>query len=92
MNPAVRVHHAVPWILVHAGGTEEVMRAVELPGSGAGILLHGDEISNPGGLQLFAENFLRLADAAQIQFIPPPEHLDFSLAVSIGLLLQRNSV
>ena len=92
MNPAVRVHHAVPWILVHAGGTEEVMRAVELPGSGAGILLHGDEISNPGGLQLFAENFLRLADAAQIQFIPPPEHLDFSLAVSIGLLLQHNSV
>ena len=59
-------------------GRQEVMRAAELPRSGAGILpLHGDEISNPGGLQLFAENLLRLADAAQVQFIPPPEHLDF---------------
>ena len=36
MNPAIGIDHAVPRVLVHPGGTEEVVRAVELPGLTAG--------------------------------------------------------
>ena len=92
MHPAIGIDHAVPGIVVHPGGAQEVMRAVESPGLGADSFLHGDESANTGGSQFLAKNLLRLADAAQIQLVPAPEHFGFSLAESIGLLLQNNAV
>jgi hypothetical protein len=51
-----------------------------------------DESGNAGGSQFLAKNLLCLADAAQIELAPTPEHLDFSLAEGIRLLLQHDMV
>jgi hypothetical protein len=51
MHPAIGIDHAVPGIVVHPGGAQEVMRAVKSPGLGADRVLHGDESANIGGSQ-----------------------------------------
>ena len=48
MHPAIGVDHAVPWIVMHPGGTEKVMRAVELPGLTALTFLYRDESADAG--------------------------------------------
>src|SRR5215469_2903424 len=64
MDPAIGINHAVPWIVVHPGGAQEVMRTVKSPGRGADSLLQGSEGADTGGRHLLAKNLLRLADAA----------------------------
>jgi len=64
MHSAIGIDHAVSGIVVHPGGTQEVMQADESPGSGVDSFLHGDESADTGGSQFLAENLLRLADAA----------------------------
>ena len=77
MHPAIGIDHAVPGVVMHPGGAQEVMRAVKSPGLGAGSFFYRDESADTGGGQFLAENLLRLADAAQIQLVPAPEHLEF---------------
>ena len=92
MDSALRVDHPVSRIVVHPGGPNEVMRAVQWPRLGADSFLQGKESANSGGSQLLLENLLRLPDAAQIKLVPSPEHLDFSLTEAIRLSLQNDAV
>src|SRR5271166_2648063 len=92
VHPAIGIDHAVSRIAMHPSGAQEVMRAVESPGLGADSFFHGDESADTGGRQFLSEDFLRLAYAAQIQLVPAPEHLGFSLVEGIGLLLQNDAV
>ena len=92
MHPAIGIDNAVPGIVVHPGSSQEVMRAVESSGLQANSFFHRYESADTGGSQFLAKNLLRLADAAQIELVPTPENLDFSLAVGIGLLLQRDPI
>ena len=92
MHPAIGIDNAAPGIVVHPGSAQEVMRAVESSGLRANSFFHRDESADTGGSQFLAKNLLRLADAAQIELVPTPENLDFSLAVGIGLLLQRDPI
>ena len=92
MHPAIGIDNAVPGIVVHSSGTQEVMRAVKSPRLRPGGFLYGDESADTGGSQFLAKNLLRLADAPQIQLVPVPEHLDLPLAEGIRLLLQHDAV
>jgi hypothetical protein len=92
MHPAIGIDHTVPGIIVHPGRAQEVMRAVESPGLRANAFFHRNKSANAGGSQFLAKNLLCLADAAQIQLVPAPEHLYFALIEAIDLLLQHDAV
>src|SRR3984893_1316223 len=92
MHPAIGIDNAVPGIVVHPGSAQEVMRAVESSGLRANSFFHRDESADTGGSQFLAKNLLRLADAAQIELVPAPENLDFSLAVAVRSLMQHHAV
>ena len=92
MHPAIGIDNAVPGIVVHPGSAQEVMRAVESSGLRANSFLHRHEDADTGGSQILAKNILRLADATQVELVPAPVNLDFSLSVGIGLLLQHDTI
>jgi hypothetical protein len=92
MHPAIGIDNAVPGIVVHPGSAKEVVRAVELSGLQANSFLHRGESADTVGSQFLVKNLLRLADAAQVELVPAPENLDFSLAVGVGLLLQHDTI
>jgi hypothetical protein len=82
MDLAIGIDHPFPWIVMHPGGAEEVMRAAESSRWRANGFLHGSESANPGGSQFLTKYLLRLSDA-QIQLVPAPEQRFFRLKVPV---------
>jgi hypothetical protein len=92
MDLAIGIDHPFPWIVVHPGGAEEVMRTAESSRWRADRFLHGRESANAGGSQVLTKYLLRLADAAQIQLVPTPEQFGLPLLESVCLLLQHDAI
>ena len=93
MYAALRVHHTLAWVGMHAGGAHEVVRAGRLLQVGRAVALqHPLDPAQAGALQPTGKQGLCTQRLIDVLSVPLPVHLQLGAAQRVQPAAQRDAV